>query len=166
MNDAYAQMVRTLTSPRCHLSRVDLDMLERAFRDFTTATTGLDTLKRVLFYGIETPPATFPATAFETVHSDTLHGIIGIATEAGELAERLMSMAAAPDRDHKTNLVEELGDLFFYITLLMSANGLTFYEVLDANTRKLTERYAGKFTHMRALNRNLGAEVGAMQRAP
>jgi phosphoribosyl-ATP pyrophosphohydrolase len=165
MNDFYAVMVRTLTSPRCHLSRVDVDDLEQRLKDFAAAASQLDELKRVLFYGIlnKLEPVT-PATAYETVHSDTLHGIIGVATEAGELVERLISMALEPDKDHKTNLIEELGDLLFYLTLVMSANGLSFEAVLQANAAKLQERYAGKFTHLRALHRNLGAETGAMQR--
>ena len=92
------------------------------------------------------------------VSPDLLHGAIGVATEAGEMLDavkRALFYGAALDR---TNLVEELGDLEWYMAVIRSALGVSQEEVQRINIEKLRARYPEKFTTEHALHRDLRFE--------
>jgi hypothetical protein len=66
-----------------------------------------------------------------------------------------------------TNVKEELGDLYWYIAMLLhimaemekTTPGAIEDQVREANIRKLSARYSeGKFNSTEAINRNLQAE--------
>lgn len=70
-----------------------------------------------------------------------LHAALGVAGEAGELAD-VVKKEVIYGKDHNRNhLVEELGDLRFYIQAVMNLNGITEQEVLQQNANKLCVRY-------------------------
>lgn len=82
-----------------------------------------------------------------------MHCAIGIAGEAGELADCIKKVwvyGAALDR---ANLVEELGDLEWYMEALRGLAGITRLEVLEENIKKLTKRYPQEYTDELALRR-------------
>jgi len=86
------------------------------------------------------------------------HGILGMATEAGELLDAMkktMFYGKMPDR---TNIIEELGDIFWYAYIVMDEIGVTADEVKERNINKLRARYPDKFTTEAALCRDLDAE--------
>lgn len=91
------------------------------------------------------------------------HAAIGIATECGEIMDiikRIRYYGKDLDRGHA---VEELGDLAWYMNLMMDAIGTTWEEVFKVNVAKLQARFPEKyFTADRALNRNVEAEQAAM----
>lgn len=89
-----------------------------------------------------------------------VHGVVGIATESGELLELLQNFLnpAISQEIDIANLKEELGDLFWYIALLANAFGFTFEEIQQTNIEKLRQRFPEKFTEELAINRNLEAE--------
>lgn len=92
-----------------------------------------------------------------------LHACMGISTEAGELMDvmkRALIYGKPPDR---TNVIEEVGDMFWYLSLLARALGFTFEEAKAKNIAKLKARYPKKFTEVDALNRNLDAELKALE---
>lgn len=92
------------------------------------------------------------------VTADLLHGAIGLATEAGEMLDaikRALFYGAELDR---TNLVEELGDLEWYMAVLRSALEVTQEEVQRINIDKLRARYPEKFSTEHALQRDLDRE--------
>jgi len=86
------------------------------------------------------------------------HAAMGIATESGELMDAIKK-AKIYGRDlDKTNLIEELGDLMWYIAILTDDLGTSFEEVWDKNIKKLKARYPEKYTDEKAHNRNLPKE--------
>ena len=86
------------------------------------------------------------------------HGVMGIVTEAGELMDAVKKSKIYSKPLDKVNLVEELGDLSWYMAILMDELGVSFEEVWDKNICKLKQRYPEKYSNGHALNRNLEAE--------
>lgn len=77
----------------------------------------------------------------ESFKEMALHAALGICGEAGELGDAIKKHVVynkALDRD---NIVEELGDLRFYIQAVMNLYGITETEVLQVNGYKLAKRY-------------------------
>lgn len=76
----------------------------------------------------------------EDAHS--LHMAVGIAGEAGELLDAVKKAAIHRKPIDRANVVEELGDLEFYMEGLRQGLGITRQEVLDHNIAKLSKRYS------------------------
>jgi len=76
----------------------------------------------------------------EDAHS--LHMAVGIAGEAGELLDAVKKAAIYRKPIDRENVVEELGDLEFYMEGLRQGLGITRQEVLDHNIAKLSKRYS------------------------
>lgn len=74
---------------------------------------------------------------------DLLHGAVGVAGEAGELLDAVKKHWVYNKPLDKANIIEELGDLQFYMTAIMLVLGLSLEQVLQANADKLAVRYAG-----------------------
>lgn len=87
----------------------------------------------------------------------TMHALLGIITEAGELAEIMVKTIEGEELD-KVNLQEELNDINWYQAIAHDANGLDFRTGLKNNINKLIKRYPTKFDSYFATNRNLEAE--------
>lgn len=81
----------------------------------------------------------------------TLHMAIGLSGEAGELLDAIKKWAIYEKPLDMRNVIEELGDLEFYMEGLRQGLGISRGETLRANTVKLGKRYAaGKFTNEQA----------------
>lgn len=79
-----------------------------------------------------------------TPHSAHLiHMAIGISGEAGELLDAVKKHAIYVKPIDRENVIEELGDLEFYMAGLRQGLGITRQETLDANVEKLRKRYEG-----------------------
>lgn len=91
------------------------------------------------------------------VNPRVFHGIIGLATEAGELVSALQSALNGHDLD-PVNVMEEMGDQDWYMAILHDALGLNPEETLDRNIQKLAKRYPEKYTDLHAEHRDLDAE--------
>lgn len=88
-----------------------------------------------------------------------LHALLGINTENGELQDQFKKHVFYGRELDKTNLVEEIGDLMWYMALLCNELGVSFEEVWEKNIAKLNNRYkGGKFTETKALGRDLVEE--------
>lgn len=70
-----------------------------------------------------------------------LHAALGVCGEAGELADVVKKEVIYGKEHNREHLVEELGDLRFYIQAVMNLNGITEQEVLQQNANKLCIRY-------------------------
>lgn len=70
-----------------------------------------------------------------------LHAALGICGEAGELADAIKKEVIYGKPADRANIVEELGDLRFYIQATMNLYGITEQEVLQQNANKLCVRY-------------------------
>ncbi len=87
-----------------------------------------------------------------------LHAGMGMATESGEFLDQLKKhLFYGKDLD-ETNLIEELGDLMWYIAVAASALGVTIEKFQRLNIDKLKARYPERFSEERAENRDLDVE--------
>lgn len=89
---------------------------------------------------------------------DLLHGVLGLVTEAAEMADVIKKNHAYGKPIDIVNLKEELGDVLWYIPLLCRALDTDMETIAEANIEKLKIRYPDKFTSNKALNRDLKAE--------
>lgn len=74
---------------------------------------------------------------------NVLHAAVGVAGEAGELLDAVKKHWAYSKPLDRENVIEELGDLEYYMCLMRSVLGIARHEVLQANADKLAVRYAG-----------------------
>ena len=70
-----------------------------------------------------------------------LHMAIGIPSEAGELADVIKKWAIYGQSLDLNSIVEELGDLEFFLQGLRRSLGIAREDTLDANIAKLLVRY-------------------------
>lgn len=70
-----------------------------------------------------------------------LHAALGVAGEAGELADAIKKEHIYNKPTDRTNIVEELGDLRFHIQAVQQLYGISEQEVLQQNANKLCVRY-------------------------
>lgn len=80
-----------------------------------------------------------------------LHMAVGISGESGELLDAVKKAAIYCKPIDRENVIEELGDLEFYMQGLRSGLGITREETLEANIAKLSKRYsAGTYSNAQA----------------
>ncbi len=80
----------------------------------------------------------------EEINADNAHMIhmaIGIAGEAGELLDAVKKAVIYRKPLDLDNVIEELGDLEFYMEGIRQGLGLTRETCIKANIRKLEKRY-------------------------
>lgn len=77
------------------------------------------------------------------ISAHLLHMAVGVCGEAGELIDCIKKQAIYGKDLDEINLVEELGDLEFYLEGIRQATGVTREACLAANMRKLAKRYEG-----------------------
>lgn len=87
-----------------------------------------------------------------------LHAAMGIGTEAGELLDAFKRKLFYGKPLDVVNVKEEVGDIMWYIAILLRELDLDFEEILQLNIDKLRARFPDKFTETHALNRDLDAE--------
>lgn len=98
----------------------------------------------------------FPATG--DLSPRTEHAILGIGSEAGELLDQMKKVKIYGKKLDGINLIEEAGDLMWYLALLADDQGVTFEEIWEKNVEKLRARYPEKYSHDKAFNRDLDVE--------
>lgn len=142
-----------------------------------------DTLKRQLFYGAEgelsdsmgvvsrlMPMAQMADLEAQSpqvqilqnaagAKADYIHAILGIVSECGELIEALCT---GKEFDF-TNVVEELGDLHWYLALATNATGTSEEHVQTQNIAKLRARFPDRFTTEDAVDRDLVEERAVLE---
>jgi NTP pyrophosphatase (non-canonical NTP hydrolase) len=88
--------------------------------------------------------------------SSLVNGAMGLSDEAGEvlgLVKKHVFHGHPLDDRMRAKLIDELGDVRFYQTMLMIDLGITDADVEQANQRKLNARYKGVLTPEESLNR-------------
>lgn len=71
-----------------------------------------------------------------------VHMSIGVSGEAGELLDAIKKYVVYNKALDKTNVIEELGDIEFYMQEIRRVIGVTREEVVQANVEKLNKRYS------------------------
>lgn len=89
---------------------------------------------------------------------DLLHAAMGMSTEANEIVDQMKKVIFYGKPLDKVNIVEELGDLLFYVAVACRELNISMEQIAETNLAKLLKRYPEKFTESAALNRNLDAE--------
>jgi len=83
-----------------------------------------------------------------------LHMAVGVSGEAGELLDAIKKHVIYGKDLDVNNVVEELGDIEFYLEGLRKSIGITRNETLNANISKLRKRYeSGSFSNDQAVER-------------
>ena len=165
----FTYTVKRCCSPSYYHEKVTPAILFLALQEFAAAADRLDRIKKTLFYGKDEPVFLTKLNAtvefdHETLSPDVAHAVIGIATEAGELVERLMKAGSYPEKadEHRLNFFEESGDVEWYQMLLYSALGFDQAQVRAANHAKLLKRFPEKFTEANADQRDLPLEQATL----
>ncbi len=89
----------------------------------------------------------------ESLDDLELLAALGIAGEAGEVVDVIKKLRFHGHPTDWKYLVSELGDLYFYFTLMLEARGLTLDEIVNWNVTKLNGRYPDGFDSERSMNR-------------
>ena len=82
-----------------------------------------------------------------------LHMVFGISGEAGELLDAVKKHVIYRKDLDTHNVVEEIGDLLFYIEGLCQAIGVTMETAKLLNIKKLQKRYGEKYSDKAAIER-------------
>lgn len=156
-------------SEQFHAELVDPNFAMDAVMRFELFVKYLDAIKKSLFHGKPLPDdfalrvgALRDLQVYTgPVDSDPLHAILGMMTEIGEISEVVRKIMGTRQVD-KVKLTDEIGDLMWYLALLITHYGLDFNHILDRNVAKLQARFPQKFTTEEALNRNDSVEQAAV----
>ena len=84
---------------------------------------------------------------------DMIHMIMGISGEAGELLDAIKKSVIYRQTLDRQNVIEELGDLEFYMQGLRQILGISREETLEHNISKLMKRYEKGYTDLAAKER-------------
>ena len=94
-----------------------------------------------------------------------IHAFLGLASEVGEVADALKKHIIYGKALDEVNILEEGGDLEWYVALMLTAVKKTMEECMQKNIDKLRARYGDKFTQAAALTRDLDKERKALEGA-
>ncbi len=72
-----------------------------------------------------------------------IHMAIGVSGEAGELLDAVKKSSIYQKTIDRENVIEELGDIEFYLEGLRQGLNITREETIIANKSKLSKRYEG-----------------------
>lgn len=83
-----------------------------------------------------------------------LHMAVGVAGEAGELLDAIKKYAIYNKEVDFENLIEELGDIEFFLEGLRNTCGITREQTIEHNVAKLSKRYSsGSYSNKQAQER-------------
>lgn len=87
-----------------------------------------------------------------------LHMVVGMVTEASELADAYKKHFAYGKELDIVNVEEEIGDLLWFIVNYCEMMKLDISSIMHKNISKLEARYPDKFNQENAINRDLVKE--------
>ena len=82
-----------------------------------------------------------------------LNGVLGLAGESGECVDMVKKHLFQGHELDKAHLMEELGDVAWYVAVAAHAIGYDLETVLQYNVCKLRRRYPNGFSAERSINR-------------
>jgi NTP pyrophosphatase (non-canonical NTP hydrolase) len=91
------------------------------------------------------------------------HAADGLCTESGEFKDALKKFKYYGRNLDRVNLIEELGDVLWYVGIAIDVLGTTFGDIMEKNIAKLKLRYGDKFSSEKAVNRDLEAERDVLE---
>ncbi len=91
------------------------------------------------------------------------HAVLGMASEAGEAVDAVKKHLFYGKPLDKVNLIEEAGDMLWYLAILSLALETPLAEIAQRNINKLEARYGEKFSEQGATVRDLDAERAVLE---
>ena len=82
-----------------------------------------------------------------------LNGVMGLCGESGEVIDLLKKHLSQGHPLNKEKMIEEVGDVAWYIAEIAYALGVDLETVLANNIKKLKERYPDGFSKEKSINR-------------
>ena len=83
-----------------------------------------------------------------------LHMAVGVSGEAGELLDAIKKHCVYQKQINMENVIEEAGDILFYLTGLLNDLNISVEDCVKANIDKLSKRYpAGSYSNAAAIAR-------------
>ena len=73
-------------------------------------------------------------------------GALGLVAESGEVADLVKKHLYQGHPFKKDKLIEELGDVMWYIALLCYSQNLSLHDIMQGNINKLEQRYPNGFS--------------------
>lgn len=94
----------------------------------------------------------YQSQAYELISEDgkkdmVLNGVLGLAGESGECCDIIKKYKFQGHPLNKEDLIEEIGDVLWYVAQTASGLGITLEEVAQCNLDKLHKRYHGNTFH-------------------
>lgn len=108
---------------------------------------GLELLAALAVWRDKTMPL---AKDMGSTRNELLHAVLGVAGEAGELADAIKKHWAYEKPLDINHVREEAGDLLFYLMLLLDECGVSLASVFEQNTAKLARRYPSGYSNAAA----------------
>lgn len=134
------------------------DRLLKTIEEMIEVNNRLDELKKIIFYGKETQTESPIHTVMPLRQYRLLHAAMGVSTESSEIFEALIA-------GDTVNLIEEGGDVMWYLALMFDELDTNFTEACNTVINKLKARYPNKFTSDDALNRDLHHEREVLEQS-
>ena len=90
---------------------------------------------------------------FKDYDAAVTYAALGLGGEAGEVQEVLKKAIFQGHDLNRFKLIEEIGDVFYYMILLMEYHDISLKQVIDANIEKRKKRYPDGFDADKSINR-------------
>ena len=87
------------------------------------------------------------------LHGRLTLGALGLSGEAGEVTDHIKKIVFHDHDIDRAALINELGDVMWYVSYLLDTLDLEMDDVLEANIAKLRARYPDGFDPQRSRNR-------------
>lgn len=88
------------------------------------------------------------------LNDQLMNAALGLAGEAGEVSDLVKKFFFHGHPLNREKLIDELGDIQWYIVLGCVGLGVTLEEVMQRNIEKLLKRYPDKFSTEASINRS------------
>lgn len=82
-----------------------------------------------------------------------INGVMGLCGESGEVIDIVKKYHAQGHELDKDKIIEELGDVCWYIAEIAYVLDVKLEDVLEGNISKLSKRYKNGFTKEESINR-------------
>lgn len=157
----------------------DVQSFTSVLQAFVASATLLDMYKKNIYYGKEVNQIKWTenlnvliastqhlaagyqdSSSTDTLYIDprVLHGVVGIATESAELVEAALKHLTQTKSLDTVNLQEEIGDVFWYVAILVDSLNGDWDNIQETVIAKLKKRYPEKFSSENAINRDVDGE--------
>jgi NTP pyrophosphatase (non-canonical NTP hydrolase) len=172
MNTYLEESARTV-SPDFNGDMVPAKALSLTMEYALASAVNLDAMKKALFYGKKSDLVDHHVRVTESREdldhiedTDIVHAILGLHTETAELVQILnQAMVSGELQLDRLKVLNEAGDVLWYLALLFRALETTFENVAGANIDKLKIRYPEKFAAEQAISPNHAEEDAAVSAA-